>query len=518
MFAQLCRLCERPAAEGGYRGAEIDFEALAEWCLNYLGTTLAQEVKDDDLFCHFCVWDARFLIAMEAKESNADTELNYLCWWPVESTESSLHGPLFKGYEGGKLKQCWVTLNKVKLKLSESKQSEQAENLIDEVGEENLEEKCRYCEEFFPQDQPRLLTTHVNLKHRNIAIRCNFDRFCTKYFDTKAERDVHVKTYHKKPPVPKKRDCIFCPIGGLTKGELSAHVKLEHIEVAIPCKSKLCSEYFRNRTELINHVELYHPRLEMIKHHKCSFCDFKTTVKVHLANHEAVQHKKIQLTKCQICSTNFISKLKYLSHFKTQHRLSVCQFCGSKMRSGNHLLEHACRRCNAKFECFGLLEKHGSVCEMKLFKCDLCPKVCKEKWAIKAHIVSHLNKQVKELKVKPTEHQCKICNRYYSGAYQLWQHVQRSHPALRCTFSCAHCEKEFLTKVSLKSHLALFHKLIARRHRCRKCSMKFFTRSDKNQHIELKHNWEDVECTHCKKVIRKKNLRAHLAYAHNLIE
>ncbi|XP_059478268.1 uncharacterized protein LOC132198317 isoform X4 [Neocloeon triangulifer] len=63
MFGELCRLCERPAADGGHRAAELDKDKLAEWCLNFLGTTLAKEIDDRDLFCYFCVWDARTCFA-----------------------------------------------------------------------------------------------------------------------------------------------------------------------------------------------------------------------------------------------------------------------------------------------------------------------------------------------------------------------------------------------------------------------------------------------------------------------
>ncbi|XP_059478267.1 uncharacterized protein LOC132198317 isoform X3 [Neocloeon triangulifer] len=111
MFGELCRLCERPAADGGHRAAELDKDKLAEWCLNFLGTTLAKEIDDRDLFCYFCVWDARFYHNKSHNEANGEDDYD-MCWWPEQDVDKNAQD-LHKNYTDGKLQQCWVSLEKL---------------------------------------------------------------------------------------------------------------------------------------------------------------------------------------------------------------------------------------------------------------------------------------------------------------------------------------------------------------------------------------------------------------------
>ncbi|XP_059476196.1 uncharacterized protein LOC132197132 isoform X2 [Neocloeon triangulifer] len=134
MFAELCRLCERPAADGGHRAAELDKDKLAEWCLNFLGTTLAKDIDDQDLFCYFCVWDARFY---HSKTINTYDESDDFCWWPEQDSNRNTQN-LYKNYGAGKVQQCWVSLEKLPSE----------ENASDSAGgkaESKIFENCGYC-------------------------------------------------------------------------------------------------------------------------------------------------------------------------------------------------------------------------------------------------------------------------------------------------------------------------------------------------------------------------------------
>ncbi|XP_059476856.1 uncharacterized protein LOC132197532 [Neocloeon triangulifer] len=199
----LCRLCERPAADGGYSAAELDREKFAEWCLNYLGETLADELEDEDLVCNFCVWDVSFLL------QNSNGYLNEFCWWPneaLEETNDDHRKTRFDHFSKGKMKQCWVPLEK----MVESNQVEGhlAEEASEELAKLKLK-KCIYCKNSFARTSA--LVGHITSIHGNIAIRCNFQKMCAEYFLTIEDRDIHIQNFHSKRKQNQKfYRCIYC--------------------------------------------------------------------------------------------------------------------------------------------------------------------------------------------------------------------------------------------------------------------------------------------------------------------
>ncbi|XP_059480994.1 uncharacterized protein LOC132199911 [Neocloeon triangulifer] len=259
MRPRLCRLCERPAADGDYEAAELDLQKLDEWCLNYLGTTLAEDVTENDVFCNACVSDARFLHNNEMRKANLGAEVTNLCWWPNEVA-------------GKKLPVMIDISEDVEFPMVKTGQiSAQSQQIFNSTNNKSCKKKCEYCNKMYVKSK---MSMHINKEHSDIAIRCTY-RKCATYFKTLEERDAHIKETHLKPkaidPYPYV-ECIYCNRRDIRKFNLSQHVKINHSDTAIKCNfGKRCLTYFKTNAELEKHYETKHKSIEEKKKFKCSW-------------------------------------------------------------------------------------------------------------------------------------------------------------------------------------------------------------------------------------------------------
>ncbi|XP_059476117.1 zinc finger Y-chromosomal protein 2-like [Neocloeon triangulifer] len=357
MFGELCRLCERPAADGGHRAAELDKHKFQEWCLNFLGTTLAEEIDDQDLFCYFCVWDARYNNTYKGK---VDPDLY---WWPEKDADANAQ-ELYKNYTAGKVQQCWVSLEKLP---GEEKEG------ADACGkdESRLKKNCCYCGKKVVE-----LTRHMKYNHADDAIRCNYHSQCSKYFKTEDERDAHVNEFHLKPREEIRSDCIYCAKKGIKVETLHQHVKSKHRDVAIRCSVRSCALYFKTRAELDLHFEAKHKSEEEEKKIKCSICEYKAKSMDAIENHKAKYHGIQQIIKCQNCPKILGSKFDLQYHLKRTHNFRKCPACNFKIPVCSyykHFTKRYCKKCKAEFDCLDLHVKHETNCNYE-FKCELSLK------------------------------------------------------------------------------------------------------------------------------------------------
>ncbi|CAB3380808.1 Hypothetical predicted protein [Cloeon dipterum] len=157
----LCLICELPTADGAVLAVHVDKEKLQEWFLNVGGHELAEDVDDDDLICYFCVWHAEFLWKFNGMSDES------LVWWPRNSDYlDDAAKELRMYYFEGKLEQCWVPLEKVKLPKDEE-DIEDSDAEIQPTTIEQAKKKCFYCAKPF---QNRNISRHVKKTHKN-AIR-----------------------------------------------------------------------------------------------------------------------------------------------------------------------------------------------------------------------------------------------------------------------------------------------------------------------------------------------------------
>ncbi|CAB3386166.1 Hypothetical predicted protein [Cloeon dipterum] len=179
----LCRVCERPTADGAVQAVQLDKEKLQTWFLNVCGHEMAEEVQDEDLICYFCIWNAEFL-AKYVSEHEA------LAWWPPDLAYlKDVARELRRKYLEGKAEQCWVQLEKIELPKIEKDKHEEFEAQSD--GRQNRM-KCFYCGKVVAS-----ITSHVKNMHET-AIRCDY-RKCATYFHTVEEKETHQGSASKVP-------------------------------------------------------------------------------------------------------------------------------------------------------------------------------------------------------------------------------------------------------------------------------------------------------------------------------
>ncbi|XP_059478301.1 zinc finger protein 808 isoform X1 [Neocloeon triangulifer] len=488
MFGELCRLCERPAADGGHRAAELDKDKLAEWCLNFLGTTLAGQIDDQDLFCYFCVWDARFYHHQNKTAVNS-TDDNDMCWWPEEDAYKNSQD-LYKNYAAGKVQQCWVSLEKLP-------SEEKASSFVGGNAKSKIYKTCCYCNNQFVY-----LIEHMKKIHADVAIRCNFKLTCCKYFKTVEDREAHVNEFHLKPKIETLSDCIYCSLKGFKKWNLRKHIKAKHCDVAIRCSIKKCALYFKTGAELDLHFETKHKSREEKKKIKCSICNYIACDRRLIENHEAKFHQVQKAIKCSDCTKIFVSKSDMQNHKTHVHNLRKCPACNSKIvisKYYRHFTKRFCRNCKTVFDCLELLGNHEKNCKHGL-KCELCLKSFKQKHMLKYHmIMKHLVKNAQSSKSNASVLLCKL-NKTKSIRNRKW--------------NCAHCSKEFSAKQSIKTHLARVHNLIEKKHCCNQCSAKFYVASKLKYHIRDIHLKEKVKCKICNKEMHLYYLRYHMINIH----
>ncbi|CAB3387203.1 Hypothetical predicted protein [Cloeon dipterum] len=152
----LCRLCERPTADGAIQAVQLDKEKLQTWLLNVCGHEMAEEVQDEDLICYYCMWHAEF-------HAKYVSEFEALAWWPPNLVYLDDEAKeLRRMYLEGKTEQCWVQLEKIELPKSENDVN--AEHVEKSDGRKGGK-KCFYCGQIVVK-----ISRHVRKMHAN-AIR-----------------------------------------------------------------------------------------------------------------------------------------------------------------------------------------------------------------------------------------------------------------------------------------------------------------------------------------------------------
>ncbi|CAB3387204.1 Hypothetical predicted protein [Cloeon dipterum] len=152
----LCRVCERPTADGAVQAVQLDKENLQTWLLNICGHEFSEEIEDQDLICYFCIWHAEF-------HAKYVSDLEALVWWPLDLVYlDDVAKELRMKYLEGKAEQCWVQLEKIE--LPKSKKEENAEHQAN-ANDRNEEKKCFYCGQVVTK-----IGSHVRKMHEN-AIR-----------------------------------------------------------------------------------------------------------------------------------------------------------------------------------------------------------------------------------------------------------------------------------------------------------------------------------------------------------
>nr|CAI5868652.1 unnamed protein product [Callosobruchus analis] len=334
------------------------------------------------------------------------------------------------------------------------------------------------------------LKSHLS-KHSETPAICTFSKclHCKASFRKKISLDDHILKNH-----PKVHECTLCGF----KTTISAYFKrhmLKHPETTITCTH--CKASFNKKISLDDHIIKYHPNFASSvtsKIHKCTKCNFETTMCTDLKRH-SMKHAETP-DKCTHCDRTFKTKSLLDNHLIKKHpnfvssvtnKIHKCTMCSyettisTNLRS--HLLIHAktpaiCRPCNAIFKRQTTLDEHilrthpNSISSVtsKLHECTQCAFKTTARGRLKKHLLKH----------SETKITCPHCKAKFRRRTLLDNHVIKKHP-------------NFVSSVTSKIY------------KCTKCAFETTINTHLKRH-SLKHTETRPACTHCDQTFKRKYL------------
>lgn len=244
--------------------------------------------------------------------------------------------------------------------------------------------------------------------------------------DGSIEYKTAIKQHENQPPKGKNTtQLVACSICGkaLAKLSLSQHMKTIHGREPFRCTH--CPKGFKNRRNLVKHLQIHKNRERTFQ---CGTCQKTFFSKSHLIIHNE-SHLNVTYS-CDTCGKSFYRQegLKY--HLKKHLGETVkCELCSKMFSTASDLRVHM-RFHNKEFP----------------FKCDLCP----EKFVIKGNFNYHM-KQHKSEKFK-----CSICFVEISLASAFRRHVF-SHTGRPFPCPAESCESSFTARSLLCAHMKSRH-------------------------------------------------------------
>ncbi|XP_065346187.1 oocyte zinc finger protein XlCOF7.1-like [Cloeon dipterum] len=456
----LCRLCECPTSDGHVLASQVDRIKLRKWAMKVMNLTegdenLPEVVEEDALICYFCIWQAEF-----GDESGDEA----VAWWPKNLDLEENAKVLRENYSVGEVEQCWVQLEEVDLTKYEKEIPKKSKFDIDLAEYEKdipTNRKygsgmCFYCGKRFND-----LRQHIKLMHKE-AIKCGI-RSCGTYFHTEEEKEQHMQqvSHEKRNKQNTKIRCKYCEIGKLHSSVRSWRQHMKHLHPELPeaCARKGCNEYFKSKSEKIQHVNSKHKRGISQDVYQCKHCDYFTTMKHLLKQHKESTHMP-KIFKCDSCDAKFGSKVLVSQHHKRHHTFENCKSCGQNLtndRMKNHRKPSFCSRCKVSFKCSGLYQLHRESCKktVKLFSC----KECEKSFNTYRKLYHHRKVHTKRIAVR-----CQHCDFSTFHKEYMVQHMQGKH--LPKTIKCNECNILFASERILKLHKNGSHRFL----RCSECA------------------------------------------------
>lgn len=218
---------------------------------------------------------------------------------------------------------------------------------------------------------------------------------------------------------------------------------------AFPCNN--CSESFRRRIELIQHLRI-HGIIEETFHCDRCFEEFPTlpSLKFHIR-----RGHNMTVKPCEICRAVFPTRELVAKHIKESHEPSICEICDKHCSTPSKLKLHekvhfrkkytdsqifSCTQCSESFrtklDYSRHLRSHGII--VKTFNCERCHKECVTPRALKIHL-SRIHSLTKR---------CEICKSEFATRELVDLHIIQVHKPSICEL----CDKSFSTPMRLKAH------------------------------------------------------------------
>jgi len=182
-----------------------------------------------------------------------------------------------------------------------------------------------------------------------------------------------------------------------------------------------------------------------------------------------------------------------------------------------------------------LEETKGKTRKMKTFNCGVCDRDFTTKQALCNHVWTHEGQKNFECDVEncgkrfssaagvryhrrchfPSNHQCTVCQRWFTGQSHLDRHLRSKHfeHSDKKRFTCDQCFKTYTDPNSLARH-KLAHKDI-RPHKCRFCPKGFKTKPQLKIHERTHTGEKPYACSTCSdRFVTASQLKSHFLHRH----
>jgi len=363
----------------------------------------------------------------------------------------------------------------------------------------------------------------VKVKIEGSTKRSNLPSQCIKcgYISQNGQDLInHIELFHK---VQAKTTyaCPNCKYATAKYSNLELHIKKVHEDIR---KCNWCT-YQGIREQLKQHVIEVHKSTKAT----CKFCDYSSSVKVHMRQHVNSIHDRVLGESCDQCDyrcsrKGLLKEHKEYAHEKDKHH--QCPICTYKVNRPKDLHNHIrhvhlkepykrtrfpCSQCSFSASKPQIVRKHLYLEHHQLLVCEWCSFTTKSKEELKQHEISihsdhirqckHCNyttsrsieylHHVKSVHEKKREAVCVICKKCFSRKSSLYEHFKKAHEQIYdvfcdiCGFSCA-------TKRQLYDHKRAVHvkkndKPKVWRTSCKECSFSATKSSIVKKHLYLEH-------------------------------
>ena len=183
--------------------------------------------------------------------------------------------------------------------------------------------------------------------------------------------------------------------------------------------------------------------------------------------------------RCEKCDLAYSAFQSYKNHMDQYHKKGIsCEHCGMKFTLRNTLVKHKvdyhtlyprkCDQCDTTLltakDFFEHLQQHGKDYVGKTAPCEICGKMLKNKYVLKAHVEA-----VHEKKTKSGQFSCDECGKILGTKASLEYHRKSAH-LQEYPYRCEVCGKGFLKYNRMMTCLNNHHGIY--KYRCTECEYK----------------------------------------------
>nr|XP_044250746.1 zinc finger protein 436-like [Drosophila takahashii] len=433
------------------------------------------------------------------------------------------------------------------------------ETTIGEVNDEGpikqeLPFKCTLCPERFRTKY--FLDIHKNEHMTEQVFPCDH---CTKTFRSARQIRNHMLVHTGK----RAYKCPQCPKSFLNSSNLQSHLRIHTGERPYNCSK--CFKTFIQKSHLVNHERTHTGERPF----KCSKCDRSfiqpANLQSHIKSHCKTSTRPQRITRtrsqaqpekavfnCTHCSEFFDNQDALIDHMHTHNALFEeevkCQMSDNEIDPFNDIEvdifegnekdielddteEDVSEENDKDFNPHDTDDDLGDSKRVQMFKCPLCPKVCRRRNDFKVHQRNHFEQQCpycskvfnlvsnfkRHMRIHTKEKTltCAYCPKTFRIPAQLREHT-RTHTGER-PFQCPECLQSFTYNSVLKKHMRTHTG--ERPYRCNECKKSYLQLDHLKLHIQ-RHNKEEIpikkktkeyKCSDCEKIYRtSRSLRRHM--------